>query len=246
MAAMVELPWAVVASAAVGLAVLTWRATPGARLTMAAGGGGGPPARGNRRNLRQAALIATSALPLALGIGVWALPVAAIVGVVSQVVLGRLLAASVVRRRELLVAGMPQVCDLLAVCLESGLPLRFAAAEVARVLAGPLGTVLAEVSTTVALGADEAEAWAQLAVDEPALAGLGREVARTVGSGVALAANLRALGVDARRQVVAAAQVRARRVGVRSVLPLMTCFLPSFLLLGVVPIIGGIAGNLFG
>jgi len=39
--------------------------------------------------------------------------------------------------------------------------------------------------------------------------------------------------------------VRARRVGVRSVLPLMTCFLPSFLLLGVVPIIGGVVGHLF-
>ena len=37
---------------------------------------------------------------------------------------------------------------------------------------------------------------------------------------------------EARR---AALQVRARSVGVRSVLPLMTCFIPSFLLLGVVP-----------
>ena len=243
---MSELPWVIVASAAVGLAVLTWRAAPGGRLATAAGRGAGPPARGNRRSLRQAALIAASALPLALGIGVWALPVAVVLGVASQVVLGRLLAASVVRRRELLVAGLPQACDLLAVCLESGLPLRLAAAEVARALDGPLGTVLAEVSTTVDLGADEAETWAQLAADEPALAGLGREVARTVGSGVALSANLHALGVDARRQVVAAAQVRARRVGVRSVLPLMTCFLPSFLLLGVVPIIGGVASHLLG
>ncbi len=98
----------------------------------------------------------------------------------------------------------------------------------------------------MALGADEAGAWAELADTEPALGALGREVARTVGSGVALAATLRALGADARRQAVAVAQVRARRVGVRSVLPLMTCFLPSFLLLGVVPIIGGVVGHLFG
>ena len=30
-------------------------------------------------------------------------------------------------------------------------------------------------------------------------------------------------------------QVQARAVGVRSVLPLMTCFIPSFMLLGIVP-----------
>ena len=30
-------------------------------------------------------------------------------------------------------------------------------------------------------------------------------------------------------------QVLARAVGVRSVLPLMMCFIPSFLLLGIVP-----------
>jgi pilus assembly protein TadC len=242
---MAEVPWSLLAAAAAGLAVLAWRAAPGTRLAVAAVAGR-PRTPEAWRRLRQSALIATSALPLAIGLGGWALPVAAVLGVVSHVVLGRLLAASVTRRRDQLLAGLPQACDLLAVCLESGLPLRLAAAEVAQVLGEPLAGVLAEVSATVALGADEAEAWTQLAVDEPGLAVLGREVARTVGSGVALAATLRALGVDARRQAVAAAQVRARRVGVRSVLPLMTCFLPSFLLLGVVPIIGGVVAHLLG
>lgn len=241
---MADLPWPEVAATAIGLMVLAWRAAPGGRLRAAAG-----PTRSARagdQRLRRSALIALSALPLAIGIRWWALPAAVAVGAVSHVLLGRLEAGSVVRRREQLVAGLPQACDLLAVCLESGLPLRMAAAEVARVLDDPLRAALAEVSTTVALGADEAGAWAELADTEPALGGLGREVARTVGSGVALAATLRALGADARRQALAIAQVRARRVGVRSVLPLMTCFLPSFLLLGVVPIIGGVVGHLFG
>jgi len=240
-----EVPWSLVSAAAAGLAVVVWRAAPGARLGAAAVTDR-PVVPAARRRLEQSALIAISAVPLAIGLGWWALPVAAILGVVSHVVLGRLVAASVVRRRDLLIAALPQACDLVAVCLESGLPLRQASAEVARVLSEPLGGVLAEVSATVALGADEADTWAQLAQAEPGLAALGREVARTVGSGVALAATLRVLGVDARRQAVAAAQVRARRVGVRSVLPLMTCFLPSFLLLGVVPIIGGVVAHLFG
>ena len=240
---MVDIALPLVAAVAAGLGVLSWRSAPGTRLGVAEDSGRTPS--DTRRRLRLSALIATSAGPLAIGLGWWALPVAAVLGVVSHVVLGRLLAASLSRRRDLLVTALPQACDLLAVCLESGLPLRLASAEVAQVLGEPLGGLLAEVSATVALGADEAEAWAKLAIDEPGLAALGREVARTVGSGVALAATLRALGVDARRQAVAAAQVRARRVGVRSVLPLMTCFLPSFLLLGVVPIIGGVVGHLF-
>ncbi len=241
---MADLPWPLVAAIAVGLAVLSWRAAPGGRLRAAAGVTRSALPRDRR--LQQSALIAVSAVPLAVGLGWWALAAAVVVGAVSHVLLGRLEAGSVVRRREQLVAELPQACDLLAVCLESGLPLRLAASEVARVLDDPLGAALAEVSTTVALGADEAGTWAELADTEPALGALGREVARTVGSGVALAATLRALGADARRQAVAVAQVRARRVGVRSVLPLMTCFLPAFLLLGVVPIIGGVVGHLFG
>ena len=69
-------------------------------------------------------------------------------------------------------------------------------------------------------------------------------MARALGSGMALSGTLRALGSGARGDAAAAAEERARRVGVRSVLPLMTCFLPAFLLLGVVPIIGGVAQHL--
>ena len=241
---MAELPWSLVAAAAVGLGVLCWRASPAARLRAATGVIRATPPRDRRLGL--SAVIAVSALPLAVGLGWWALPAAVALGTVSHLLLGRLEQGSVVRRREQLVAGLPQACDLLAVCLESGQPLRLAAAAVAGVLDEPLGPVLAEISARVDLGADEAGAWQGLADAEPALAALGREVARTIGSGIALAATLRTLGADARRQAVAIAQVRARRVGVRSVLPLMTCFLPSFLLLGVVPIIGGVVGRLLG
>lgn len=241
---MAELPWPAVAAVAVGLAILCGWASPAGRLRSATGVD--RRARRHDQRLRHSALIAVSALALAVGLGWWALPAAVALGAVSYALLGRFEAGSVVRRREQLAAELPQACDLLAVCLQSGQPLRVAASEVARVLDQPLGPALADVSMRVALGADEAGAWTELAEAEPALATLGREVARSVGSGIALAAALRVLGADARRQAVALAQVRARRVGVRSVLPLMTCFLPSFLLLGVVPIIGGVLGRLFG
>jgi len=235
--------WSGTAAAAAALAVLTWRAAPGARLARAAPTG--VRSEASRERMRRSVLIATAALPLAIGLGWAALPAAGLLGVVSHLVLGRLEESAAVQRRELVAGQLPQACDLLAVCLEAGLPLRLAAAEVAKVVADPLGSALTEVCTLVGLGVDEATAWGELAATEPALTELGREVARTLGSGVALAGTLRVLGAEARRKAVSTAQVRARRVGVRSVLPLMTCFLPSFLLLGVVPIIGGVVGEVF-
>lgn len=74
----------------------------------------------------------------------------------------------------------------------------------------------------------------------PALATLGPELARAIESGMAVSQTLLTLGAQARQDAATLAEVKARRVGVRSVLPLMVCFLPAFLLLGVVPIIGGV------
>ncbi|MFZ0529063.1 MAG: type II secretion system F family protein, partial [Propionicimonas sp.] len=180
------------------------------------------------------------------GLGWWGLPAAAIVGVVSYAVLGRLESAAALRRNFQLTAALPQVCDLLAVCLEAGLPLRRAVEAIAEAAGDPIREPLAQVAARVNLGVDEADAWAEIARQEPALASLGREVARSVGSGLALAGTVRALGFEARREARAAQELRAKRVGVRSVLPLMVCFLPAFLLLGVVPIIGGVVDRLTG
>lgn len=156
----------------------------------------------------------------------------------------RLAGAGQERRRREVLADLPQACDLLAVCLEAGQPLRRATEVIAGAVEAPLSEVLAELCAVVALGADEDRAWREAGRAEPALATLAREVGRAVNSGVALSLSLRSLGVEARRVAASAAEVRARRVGVRSVLPLMLCFLPGFLLLGVVPIIGGVARHL--
>jgi Flp pilus assembly protein TadB len=234
--------WLLLSAVAAGLAVLSWRGHPGARLRS-------PPGperplrdvtRGRRQRFVVAAAPAASALLLVIGLGWWGIPVAAAVGVASYLVLGRLVSAEAERQQERVVAQLPQACDLLAVALEAGLPLRRAVDVIAEVLGGPLGGLLAELAAKVRLGVEEAQAWHELGATQPVLAALGREVARTVGSGVALSRSLRALGAESRKDAAAAAQVRARKVGVRSVLPLMVCFLPAFLLLGVVPIIGGV------
>ena len=157
----------------------------------------------------------------------------------SYIVLGQLQSAGQVRRQARLVAELPQVCDLLVACLEAGLPVRVGAEVVAEGLEGPLAERLLEVAAKIRLGIAEERAWQELAA-EPALATLGRELGRGAASGTALAGRLRALGLDARREAFATAEARAKKVGVQSVLPLMACFLPAFVLLGVVPIVGGL------
>jgi pilus assembly protein TadC len=239
--------WSVLSAVAVGLAILSWRGAPGARLLTTPPQGRSALRKAwhrRRQRLLGAAATAGSALLLVAGLGWWGVPVAAAVGAGSYAVLGRLVSAEVERRREQVVAQLPQACDLLAVALEAGLPLRRAAEVVAEAVGGALGGLLAELAAKVRLGVDEAQAWTELGVAQPALSGMGREVARTIGSGVALSRSLRTLGAEFRKDAAAAAQVRARKVGVRSVLPLMVCFLPAFLLLGVVPIIGGVVRHL--
>lgn len=244
--------WPLVAAAVTGLAVLAWWPPAAVRRWQPPRRAWSPPpwtaaVPGAMAPRRRLAAVVPAGAAIVAGLG-WTPESAALAGVVVAglfVGLGRLVPAGVVRRREQVVAGLPQVCDLLAVTLESGLPLRSATRALAGVLPGPLGEALAGVDTRVSLGIEESVAWTDLSA-EPGLESLGKEVARTVGSGIALAGMLRGLAVDARREAHAAAEVRAKRVGVLSVLPLMLCYLPAFVLLGIVPIIGGIVQRFAG
>lgn len=160
-------------------------------------------------------------------------------GGLVYVALGRFAPAAQARRRRDVVAGLPQACELLAAAVDSGLPMRLAVEAVGPAVGGVVGEALAGVAARVRLGTPETGAWSELAA-EPGMEGLARELARTVASGAGVARLLRDLAGEARRAAAADAMVRARRVGVHSVLPVIACFLPSFLLLGIVPLLGGI------
>lgn len=148
-------------------------------------------------------------------------------------------------REAVVRAAVPQVCDLLAVCLDAGRPPRSALRVVAGVLEGPVAEELSRVLQRIDLGVDEAEAWAGLGT-VPGFRAVGRDLARSVRSGVGLAELLRQHATDARKDAAATALVRARAAGVKSVVPLMVCFLPAFLLLGIVPMFGAFAASLGG
>jgi hypothetical protein len=70
-------------------------------------------------------------------------------------------------------------------------------------------------------------------------------LSRAAEGGAPVAAAVSRLAADARADARARGEQAARRVGVLAVAPLGLCFLPAFVLLGVVPVIAGLAGPLF-
>jgi Flp pilus assembly protein TadB len=142
-----------------------------------------------------------------------------------------------------LVRELPAACDLLGVCLGAGVPVAGALGAVGEAVPAPLGPELRGVAALYRMGADPRRAWADV---PPELAGLGRVLVRAGESGSTVVRALRALAVDGRAAARASTDAAVRRAGVWVLAPLGLCFLPAFLCLGVVPLILGIAGDVFG
>ena len=150
--------------------------------------------------------------------------------------LSRLEPAAVRRRTAQISADLPLAVDLLAACLRAGRPPQAAVGTVSRALDGPLADLLAEVEHRLALGADPADAWSAL-LDEPPCAPFARAVRRALDSGAPLAKTLELQADDTRQAHRWMMETQARTVETRAVLPLGLCFLPAFILLGIVPTI---------
>ncbi|HHV21846.1 MAG TPA: type II secretion system F family protein [Propionibacterium sp.] len=174
---------------------------------------------------------------LAEPLGFFAYAVGASVAVGAAVVLGRIEPPAAQQAREQRVRDLPEALDLLEACLGSGLPLRRAVREVAAVTPGPIGQDLASVVSLVDVGVSERAAWMSVA-DRPGWETVGKDIARAADRGTGLRTALARHATRARRTAQAARQARARTLGVRSVWPLMVCFLPAFVLLGIVPTVG--------
>ena len=155
------------------------------------------------------------------------------------VVLRRLEPAATRRRRERLSADLPTAVDLLGACLLVGRPPDEALRAVAAAVGGPVGHDLDDVTVRLALGADPVAAWREIGAQQGPLAPLGRTMARSLQTGAPLADGLRLLASDLRGRRRAAAEQQAHSVGVRAAAPLGLCFLPAFVLIGIVPSIAG-------
>jgi Flp pilus assembly protein TadB len=172
-------------------------------------------------------------------VGGIAAPVAGIgVGAAAWVWLGRLESASVVRAREDAVAALPLTAELLAAAVAAGSPPVVAAEAVGRAVGGRLGSALATAAATARVGFEPSAAWASLAA-EPVLRPLARALAGAGAHGVSPVAMLQRVAEDARDAARWDAQARARALGARAAAPLGLCFLPAFVLVGIVPVVAG-------
>jgi pilus assembly protein TadC len=208
-----------------------------------------PPARPDAAPLRRRVLVASGAAlasGLALGgLGApellgWAVtPFLALTGVV---VLGRLEPSVARERRTRLIIDLPQALELLSACLAAGMPLRQATRAVAAAFDGPVSDDLGQLLVLVDLGTSDADAWRSLR-GNPQWGAAAGDLARSVESGTMMVEVLMHHARASRDLRRAALEVKAKAVGVRSVLPLMTCFLPAFLLVGVVPTVASAVIN---
>lgn len=134
------------------------------------------------------------------------------------------------------------VVDLLAVAVEAGASVPRALEAVGVALGGRTGADLGRAGAALLLGASWPAAWVHAPSLGRALAGM----ASAWDSGTAAGPALRTAAAELRRHRDRAAREAAGRLGVRLVLPLGLCFLPAFVLVGLVPVLVSLARSLLG
>lgn len=169
------------------------------------------------------------AAPLAAG-GCWLL-------------IGRAEPPELAKERATAQAELPHLVRLLSSALAAGAAPAEALAVVVDALPGPAAARLAPVAARLRLGADPVTTWREL-VGDAALAPLGRTLSRAHATGAPVAVSVARLADELTRGARAEVEDRARRVGVKAAVPLGLCLLPSFLLLGVVPVVGSLLSQL--
>ena len=175
--------------------------------------------------------------------GPWGVAVAVTCVALIPRALGRLESRATRDRRAQTTAQAPLLADLLSATMAAGAPMSPALAVVTEAVGDPVKATIQPVLAALELGADAESAWSCLALD-PALGPIAQAVMRSAESGAPLSSVLARISEDLRRQHQTAVEVAARSAGVRAVLPLVACFLPAFLLLGVVPVVAALAGGL--
>jgi Flp pilus assembly protein TadB len=175
--------------------------------------------------------------------GSWGLPVGVLATVGAWVWLARSEPRSVRRRREATERELPGLVHLLAGALESGCDVTDALRLVCSALPGPAAELLAVVPARLSLGVTPEAAWRSV-LDDPQVAAVGRAMVRAHRSGSSVTHEVARLADDLERRALVRVEDRARAVGVKAAVPLGVCLLPSFLLIGIVPLVVGLLRSL--
>lgn len=186
----------------------------------------------------------------AMGLGVGACLLVAVPGPVGSafgligaigtcLALGHLETGASRIRRQRLLRQQPLALTFLAASLRAGAPLRVATAEVGDVSPPETSEFLAGINARVSVGVTEAEAWLSAQGDD-AWGEIAKDVARAASNGTMLANLLDTHAGDARERFSILRQTAAKKVGVKVAMPMMCCFLPSFICVGVAPIVASL------
>ena len=129
--------------------------------------------------------------------------------------------------------------QLIAALLKSGVTLLVAIEAAADSTNGQLSENLKRVASRMRLGADPEVAWGELAKDENFRL-LAKVLIRSSQTGAPVQHSLASVVEATNDQLSSDLEARARAAGVRAVAPLALCFLPAFMLVTVVPIVGSL------
>ncbi|MDJ1131902.1 type II secretion system F family protein [Streptomyces iconiensis] len=141
-------------------------------------------------------------------------------------------------------AQLPLTAELMAACLAAGSGPGQAAEAVGHSVSGPLGARLVRAATELRLGGEPAVVWGRFGAHRWS-AGFARCMERAGAAGVPAVEPVTRLAAELRGQRSRAAIARARRAGVLVTGPLGLCFLPAFLVIGVAPVVLGLARSLW-
>lgn len=136
---------------------------------------------------------------------------------------------------------VPCLLELVAAAVRSGAGVPRALEAVGDAVGGPDGRALGQVAAALRLGAGWDAAWAGASGEPvggpPRLDVLRRALRGAWADGAAPGESLRAAGAEHRHERQAAARTAAARLAVQLVLPLGLCYLPAFVLVGLVPVL---------
>lgn len=198
-----------------------------------------PPRGGLRGQHRAAVGVAVGLVGPLLVAGRLGILVGAAIGLMGFAFAAWLPASGSRRLAAALVAEQPIALDFLSVALSAGLPLSIALRRVAEISPPATKELLARMGTDAALGRLDSAGWRELP-GAHAWRGVAQDLARSQHSGTTLADSLALHSQLSRQRLSDGARQRAKRVGVQIALPLMLCFLPAFLAVGVAPMVVGL------
>lgn len=195
---------------------------------------------GNRdRSLPQPRLIAAALAgigSLAYLDGWLSLALAPCAAAAAFVGIGRLEGRAERLRRAELIRSLPTCVDLVVAALHAGRPTTQALVLGAEAVGGPIRDELVRCAAIARLGGDPSDAWRVLARHRD-LGRIGRALLRAETSGAPVTQVFARTAGEVRRDAASEAARRARSVAVQTAGPLGVCFLPAFIVVGVVPTI---------